>query len=123
MTSLEVFWRPPLTSSSQFRKEDRHLAFGLVSPDAQNPAARPIAQIAGWILCEAVQESVPDGNCGLRRETGPPSCDASFKDLLAVESQEPVVFEAFWGGDAMDRALVRRGRLETSAGWTQLASG
>ena len=95
MTSLEVFWRPPLTSSSQFRKEDRHLAFGLVSPDAQNPAARPIAQIAGWILCEAVQESVTAGNCGLRCETGPPSCDASFKDLLAVKSQEPVVFEAF----------------------------
>ncbi|CAE7413532.1 unnamed protein product [Symbiodinium necroappetens] len=47
MTSLEVFWRPPLTSSSQFRKEDRHLAFGLVSPDAQNPAARPISQRAG----------------------------------------------------------------------------
>ena len=28
-------------------KEDRHWAFGLVSPHAQNPAARPISQRAG----------------------------------------------------------------------------
>ena len=110
MTSLEVFWRPPLTSSSQFRKEDRHLAFGLVSPDGRNPAVRPISQIAGWILCEAVQESVPGaGACGLRRETGPPSssCDASFQDLpVETESREVVVFEALAGEEVRWTGLL-----------------
>ncbi|CAE7373739.1 hypothetical protein AK812_SmicGene37885 [Symbiodinium microadriaticum] len=39
------------------------------------------------LLIPALQESVPAGNCGLRRETGPPSCDAAFNHLLAVGSQ------------------------------------
>ena len=53
-----VFWRPPLTSS-QFRKEDRHLASGLIPADRSicGGATRPFSEIAGWIPCLGV---VPD---------------------------------------------------------------
>ncbi|CAE7207663.1 Carkd [Symbiodinium natans] len=99
---MEVFWRLPLTSSSQFRKEDRHLAFGLV-PVANVSGARPISQIAGWIACELVQEAAPGAGRGLRCESGalgPGCCDTGAvgdtrKEALdeAKLSEEPAVFE------------------------------
>ena len=98
MACLEVFWRPPLTSSSQFRKEDRHLAFGLVSrpPGSGGCAGPAISQIAGWLPGEVVKEAVPAG-CGLRRQSGTglggEAVEVSLSQELVGKVEEPAVFE------------------------------
>ena len=67
-----VFWRPlSLTSSSQFRKEDRHSVFGLIPADRNfcGGATRPFSKIAGWIPCLGV---VPDSDVPKLFLKGPP---------------------------------------------------
>ncbi|CAK9009222.1 unnamed protein product [Durusdinium trenchii] len=87
---LQIFWRPPLTSSCRFYTKDLQRPMGL----AVDRAEPPVLQVAGWIR-GTLLEPADAATTGLRRQVG---------DEVERESRTPDEVASF---DAGEGGLVR----------------